>query len=181
MCLLGYRNSSGTFVWRTVTLFRQARPVSPFSLKVRVSVNGLHAGFRLVRTDNALASLCVCVWPCNPQKEGALNRANLTSQAGRKSVPSYQFGPAKVGAISRVAGWEQKIVEMRELISRFFCCPRGMPAGSGKGGKDSAISTGSADRLCCSAAVGKCQMVRKGARGKSDNRWASSSPPLSGG
>lgn len=75
---------------------------------------------------------CVCVWPCNPQKEGALNRANLTSQAGRKSVPSYQFGPAKVGAISRVAGWEQKIVEMRELISRFFCCPRGMPAGREK-------------------------------------------------
>lgn len=131
--------------------------------------------------DRQCACKLVCVWPCNPQKEGALNRANLTSQAGRKSVPSYQFGPAKVGAISRVAGWEQKIVEMRELISRFFCCPRGMPAGSGKGGKDSAISTGSADRLCCSAAVGKCQMVRKGARGKSDNRWASSSPPLSGG
>jgi hypothetical protein len=46
-------------------------------------------------------------------------------------------------------------------------------AWAGKRSKDSAISSGSADRLCCSAAVGKCEMVRKGKRGKSDNRWAS--------
>ena len=36
----------------------------------------------------------------------------------------------------------------------------------GKRSKDSAISTGSADRSCCSAAVGKCQMMRKGAEVK---------------
>jgi len=53
-------------------------------------------------------------------------------------------------------------------------------AWAGKRSKDSAISSGSADRLCCSAAVGKCQMVRKGREENLIIAGRCSSPPLSG-
>ena len=115
------------------------------------------------------------------QKKGRrpeLIPTQLTSQAQRQEKKVYhrtQFGqwvqfPAQLGREENSG----------ERVSSFHVFSV-LVAWAGKRSKDSAISSGSADRLCCSAAVGKCEMVRKGEEENLIIGGRRSAAPLSGG